>query len=367
MGTKTIQEDIDLINKSILSFIENRNLGETVRLKNLNEREYRFLMLNETMHYPEFLQEMYRGISDYVVKLVNGLDLTDEDIINRGSDFELSYDCQYFDSLWVTLKPYIDGSKIYEKSAYKSDYDTSCRFMNGKLINPRISVVYPVSRKGNTNSVTIHTRVEHEMTHLYDDWATRKAKYNKLLSDKGADEVKDKNFPSCIAYAESDVLIRELSDRDFGRLGYWLSNLLYLLHSSEKKAYITQTVTELESIGCNEHNRDKCIYSTSAYRNYMLTRNNVVKCIMEASDEELSEINRLSDGNLHPNSSLPHMDVFNPSEYRQKLLDMSENVFRSFMKKYGGIVRYYFDQLIREGNICSKFDSDNLILLEYLL
>ena len=86
----------------------------------------------------------------------------------------------------------------------------------------------------------LKTSLSHELTHLYDDWSElSRAKIGVNFNQKNVDTTKfiGNNFSK----SNNDLLKK-------------LAMLSYMSLNVEKQAFLSQTVQELESIGCNLYN-----------------------------------------------------------------------------------------------------------------
>lgn len=134
-------------------------------LTRLNEQQCRKMFLDETMHYPAFLDKLkgdvYTSVSARIISMLNDGRMTDNFCIKLDSDYVDAIDVS------VILFPSED---IFDEHLYAESYlNSDGELDNGKLRKPKLSVKAPIN-DGLTDLGTIKYILSHELTHLYDDW-----------------------------------------------------------------------------------------------------------------------------------------------------------------------------------------------------
>jgi hypothetical protein len=173
--------------------------------------------------------------------------------------------------------------------------------------------------------------LSHEITHLYDDWS-------ELIRNGSGINYFNKNIDTTNFINSSFQMNDELYKS--------LSIMAYMSLKVERQEFLSQTVQELESIGCTLTNYKQKIKETTLYNNISKSYNNLLKEINNSSDYILYNCN-LYILNTHPKANLPKMNIddFDVKEYRKKLLNWGDFAYHNTMKMYGSIVQYYLNQL----------------------
>ena len=173
--------------------------------------------------------------------------------------------------------------------------------------------------------------LSHEITHLYDDWS-------ELIRNGSGINYFNKNIDTTNFINSSFQMNDELYKS--------LSIMTYMSLKVERQAFLSQTVQELESLGCTLTNYRQKIKETTLYNNISKGYNNLLKEINNSSDYILYNCN-LYILNTHPKANLPKMNIgdFDAEKYREKLSKWSDFVYHDTMKMYGSIVQYYLNQL----------------------
>lgn len=304
-----------------------------MRIVKINEQQYRDLFLNETMHYPKFLDK-------FKSQVAYGLHHEIDNQIKQGIyDFTFILpceDCEYTDSIFfdISIK---QGGNINEIKEYPCYYLNDYNYLqDGKLIQPKIIINCP-SQEKHVLFALLDVAVAHELTHLYDDWNNLKNnKYNINSYEKNVDTTE---------FAGTGRI------KPINEVYKYLSALSYMSLKVERQAFLSQTVQELQSIGCTLGNYKKKLKETSMYNNLKKGYNGAIDALKSADSMMLYNCNDyiLS---YTPKANIPKMNLgdFNYEQYRQMLLKWVENVYHESMKYYGSVVQYYIDNL-REQHI----------------
>ena len=111
--------------------------------------------------------------------------------------------------------------------------------------------------------------LSHEITHLYDDWS-------ELMRNGSDINYFNKNIDTTNFINSSFQMNDELYKS--------LSIMAYMSLKVERQAFISQTVQELESLGCTLTNYKQKIKETTLYNNISNGYNNLLKEINNSSD-----------------------------------------------------------------------------------
>ena len=297
----------------------------------INENQYRFLFLNEERHYPEFLDKLKFDTSIGIYRHLR-------DMVDSGTThdvFRLDLKCEYADSILVDAKT-SPGNDLHDIKSYSAKYfNNNPVLKNGKIDNPVLTILCPVVN-GLIDLMTIMYVVSHEITHLYDDWMSIKNGKGCLCANETI--VKTSEF---LEYASTNGNIL-LKDMAF---------LSYMSLKTEKQAFLSQTVQELEALGCTMWNYKDIMKKTSLYRNTDISYKNIVKYVRVLTPLQLETINELI-VTQYQSANLPKMKLtsFDPDNYRNKLLKWSNGVHKDIMRRYGSVLAYYVDKLKNEFN-----------------
>lgn len=303
-----------------------------MRIIQINEQQYHSLLMDEELHYPKFLDKL----KDYVCMHVH---VKIEEEIKKGTysfQFLLPCDCEYTDSIWLDVKVN-PNEDIENKRNYNCFYYNQYNnLFYHKLKDPKIIINCPCKNK-RVLFPLLKTALSHELTHLYDDW-------NELSRNKDGINFVAKNIDTT-RFIQSNI---SNSENDLFKN---LSMLSYMSLKVEKQAFLSQSVQELEEIGCTLDNYKKKIKETAIYNNVNKSYYNIVKIVKESDKDALSNCNVMI-LSLHPKANLPKLNVgkFDAEKYRNMLLRWAEKIHHHMMKYYGSIVQYYLDRLQEEKN-----------------
>lgn len=295
----------------------------------ITEQQYKNLLLNEKMHYPEFLDKFKEYVSLNVYnKMQNELKSN-----NLSFEFVLKTNCDYTDEIIfnVTLNPYRDIKDKHDYQCYY--YNEYNNLFKGKLYQPKITIVCPVHIKQILFSI-LKTLLSHELTHLYDDWS-------ELSRGNTSINYTSKNIDTTRFVGDSLRNGEELY-KNISMMGYMSSKF-------EKQAFLSQTVQELQEIGCTLHNYKEKIKNTSIYNNIHKSYINGIGNIKKATSFQLKNCNEYI-LILYPKANVPKMNLgtFDAEKYRNKLLSWMDKSYHNIMKYYGSIIQYYLDKLQEE-------------------
>lgn len=301
-----------------------------MRIIKINEKQYKKLLLGEEMHYPKFLDKIKEDIT------LNLSLIIEENLSNNVFNFQyvMQYSCEYTDNILfdVTIDP--DGD-VKDKRNYYCTYSNQYnRLLNGKLINPIITINCPSKNKIILIPI-LKTVLSHELTHLYDDWMALKTGQNGI-------NYNEKN-------TDSTYLLSANIDNE--SLYKYLGVLSYMSLKAEKQAFISQTVQELQEIGCSLSNYRQKIKETIMYKNITKGYNNVMDMLEKVTDNELDNCNKYV-LTVSPKANIPKLNIsdFNANKYRLMLIKWAENVYHNTIKSYGSVVQYYIDNLQEQKN-----------------
>ena len=297
-----------------------------MRIIKINEQQYRRLMLDEEMHYPKFLDILKNEISTKVHIEI------EKQLSNNKTDFEFSLPlkCEYTDNIIFKINIDKTGDITNDKEYKCFYYNEYNSLIDNKLINPQIMIQCP-SKNKKVMFPLLKAVLSHEITHLYDDWS-------ELMRNGSGINYFNKNIDTTNFINSSFQMNDELYKS--------LSIMAYMSLKVERQAFVSQTVQELESLGCTLTNYKQKIKETALYNNISNGYNNLLKEINNSSDYILYNCN-LYILNTYPKANLPKMNIgdFDTKKYREKLLKWSDFVYHNTMKMYGSIVQYYLNQL----------------------
>ena len=142
-------------------------------IRQINEKQYKDIFLNETMHYPDFLDKLKGDVTTAVsTKLIQLIRAK-----KQNDTFEIKTECEYVDKITVNIVVSY-GKDIKDKKNYALQYfNTDEKLSDGKLRNPELNIQIPSERE-TTDLATVAYGIAHELTHLYDDW-------NSIRNGKG--------------------------------------------------------------------------------------------------------------------------------------------------------------------------------------
>lgn len=145
----------------------------TENIRQINEKQYKDIFLNETMHYPDFLDKLKgdvtTAVSTKLIQLIRSK--------KQNDTFEIKTECEYVDKITVNVVVSY-GRDIKDKKNYALQYfNTDDELSDGKLRNPKLNIHIPSERDA-TDLATVAYGIAHELTHLYDDW-------NSIRNGKG--------------------------------------------------------------------------------------------------------------------------------------------------------------------------------------
>lgn len=186
----------------------------------LTEQELRLFLLNESMHYPDFLDSITEGLYKEVYNIVKFV------IKSKLSNYEelVPYNCDYFDS--VDFKINVINKPEIKSYGYFSNENV---LKDGKLNNPSIQFVL---NRYDCNAMydSIPIILSHEVNHLYDEW-------QRLICGKLS-----------LNQREDLIISSDLVEK-FGKSGdkilSSISWLLYMSSYTEKNSFLYQCVEEL--------------------------------------------------------------------------------------------------------------------------
>lgn len=303
-----------------------------MRIIKINEQQYSSMILNEEMHYPKFLDNLKNFVSMKIHMEI------EEQIRNNNFEFQyvLPCNCTYTDNILFDIKinPHIDiKNKRNYNCFYYNQYNS---LLNGKLIKPMIIINCPCKDKNIIFSF-LKTALSHELTHLYDDW-------NELSRNNNGINYNTKN-------QDTTKLLNNYYNEKDNILSKSFSFLSYMSLKVEKQAFLSQTVQELEEVGCTLYNYRTKLKETTMYKNIIKSYNNVFENIKVASEEELRNFNEYIILTV-PKANIPKLNInqFNFEKYKEMLLQWSEKAKHSLMKNYASIVQYYLDELKEKEN-----------------
>ena len=414
----------------------------------INESQYRDMFLNETMHYPKFLDTFKLDVGTRVCEKL-------KDMASNGiehTSFTVSLNNEYVDTIEVDASLDFDCDPSDKGGYFASYFNHYDRCKDGRIHEPTLTVVCP-AKGGGFDVSKLFYRVSHELTHLYDDWNSVRKFLDNLKDDVSANvtnhisdmikrcvteevvtidvdceyadkitvhinldsnkDVRDKKAIHAEYFNSSDVLVDGKIDKPTIRLfcpvngdvynyfavKYRLSHelthlyddwnsirngnggicrspqnmdtteflkdsatgaqpvlknfafLAYMSLNTERQSFLSQTVQELEGLGCNQWNYREKLKETDTYNNITKSHEGVVNCANNMTDSDLHMLN-LWVTSQFPKARIPKMNAggFDAERYRAMILKWAERVYHETMKSYGSVVQYYIDNLKEEWN-----------------
>lgn len=299
-------------------------------IRRINESQYKKLFLNEEMHYPAFLDGIKETVSNQLIKYIG--DMIKHNIMDHS--FVIRLDCEYTDELVIEIHMFQSDSIDDERDYFVIYINERNRLVNGKLYHPKIKIQCPICKK-KYNPLELHYRIAHEVTHLYDDWMSLRNGNGGICQNKINSDTED--FVRRV--------MRENSDKYLVDLAF----LCYMSLKVERQAFLSQTIQELEYLGCTRGNYKDVLKRTSTYKNLNKSYCGVIDFLDASGDDTLSRINIFIVESF-PKASIPKLNLgdFDPNRYRQMLSKWAKRIYHNTMKSYGSVVQYYIQKLDEE-------------------
>lgn len=297
----------------------------------LNEQQYARMILNEEMHYPKFLDKLKGDVGTAVFSKL--LQLIKNNVWEY--DFPIIVDSDYVDVICIHIELVKSDDITEQFGQYATYFNNKEYLVNGKLDKPTISISAPCNGK-DVDYFALERNLYHEITHLYDDW------------------VSIKNGNGCLCKRIGNIYTESFVEDSMGGavggdLFKSISFLAYMSIKTERQAFASQTVKELEGLGLDLYNYKEIIQKTSFFKNISLSYNEAIDGLEKCSDSDLELLNKQLIAR-YPNANIPKNkgDNFDIGKYRQKLIKWVDKSYRNGMKVYGGVVQYYLNQLEKE-------------------
>lgn len=292
----------------------------------INENQFADMFLNEERHYPQFLDNLKSEVVTDLSKEIKWR------LKNKQFKFEvyINVDCQYCYNIYFDVN-LILGKDVNNRQNYSATYYNEYNGLyKGKLYKPQITVICPCNGE-ETDFFYLKYCISHELTHLYDDWMNLKNGENSISLQTV--NIQSTEFINRFARSENDL------ERGVGLMSYMSLKV-------ERQAFLSQTVQELEGIGCDTSNYREKLKETIPYNNITKSYKIFNNGLINSDEYTLSELNNKLI-KYYPKSNIPKYDikVFNPQQYRAKLRRWADNIFHQMMKRYGSVVLYYIDKL----------------------
>lgn len=294
---------------------------EKTHLREATDNECRKL-LHEKQHRMDFLNPLKQEIFEFVWGRLKRM--VSSEIYEN--EFLFSNDNQYFDILKIQVKI---NKNIITQNDTDGAYFNNRELVDGKIPMPIIKIYtgYYI------NPDEIMGTIDHEITHLYDDWIWQKSGHEPLL--KTRDRLNNVNFIDIVMDGDDE----EYEVDDFVKS---IAYCIYLADKSEQNAFINQTVTELNSLGANRSNIHDKMKETNAYQMYTKTLSTLKNVLSNHGDYYVSQMY------THLVNQFGEIALPKPKKtesYKQTLISWVENICRMFLKRYYSIVQYYIDTI----------------------
>jgi hypothetical protein len=242
------------------------------------------------------------------------------------NEFLFSNDNQYFELLKIQIKI---NKSITNPSDTDGGYFNNRELVDGKIPMPIIKIFTGYHIK----SDEIMNTIDHEVTHLYDDWIWQKSGHEPLLKTK--DRLNNVNFLNTVWDGGDD----EFEIDEFIKS---IAYCIYLADKSEQHAFLNQTVTELNSLGANRANIHTKMKETSSYQMYTKTLSILKDVLSKHSD---NYVNQTYSYLVNQFGEITIPKPKQTESYKQTLISWIENICRMFLKRYYSIVQYYIDTI----------------------
>lgn len=289
----------------------------------LNEVQYRKMFLSERLHYPKYMEKLFKEVFDEAKTYINNFleDRTDrEHIIVLENNI-------YFDSLKLIIKNFqsVSDRIVAEYNNTQGNFDS----ISEKLIEPTITVYIPDSLT-ECNDIELYSDLSHELTHLFDDYISCRQGNGSINFNKNTETI-----PKLM--------------NSYNNLLKNIGKLLYLSFYAGKKAFVTQSYNEFKKVGCTPENYKDKYKETIPYKNYKKLSTTIKNEILNSEDYELKILNN-EVNSKYKNTIIPRVDInkFNPDDYRRILSQFIDKQFHNFMKKFGGILTCYLEDFSTE-------------------
>lgn len=299
------------------------------RINLINEEQFHDIFLTEKMHYPEFLDKLKGDVSVSVFTHI-------QDMIKRGQivdSLTVKCDCEYTDNLTINITILYGEDPMDEKAHVANYINTNDKLIDGKLINPKINLTVP-AEENKVNYSLLRYVLSHELTHLYDDWMS----------------IKNGNGNICANLVNMDttsLVNRELKINDSPIKG--IAYLAYVSLKTERQAFLSQTIQELEHLKCGTSNYREKSKETQLYKSIQKAYNEAMDFLTTSDDNALTTLSKYI-STFYPKTNIPKIQEKNADidGYRKKLITWAERTNHSTLKRYGSVIQYYIDQLMEE-------------------
>ena len=285
-------------------------------------------VIDEALHYPEFLDNVKFNIETMVCKCVSDMVSIHKEKLT--TDLAIRSNL-YFNAINVDIT-LIYNDDITDKKKYGGFSNSNETLTNdNKLDIAYLTFVFPVSENNEYDTAKISYVVSHEVGHLYDDW-------NELI--RGGEGL----FVNKNNRANTEFLQKyNASDNKLMRNIAWLC---YMSLYTEKNAFAQQLMQELKGMKCNHTNVHEKFKETVSYKNLKETETDFFDSLKETDDLDLYDINSyIMQGHL--DVSVPKLNVaqFDAKKYRAMLAKWGERTLHSISRRYFGVVQLYCDRL----------------------
>lgn len=284
------------------------------------------IAVREERHYPSFLDSLKNIV---IQNIIHHIEMTKNAEVTHFI-YEINVETKYVDNIVIDISLQY-GEDINEKHNYNAYYyNVNGELVNNKLNKPQIIISCPFDGKS-TNYSILKYCVSHELTHMYDDW------------------VRLTNFKEGINFNKKNVSTTLFVQKcmEFGSEFYkGIGGLCYMSLKVEKQAFLSQTIQELEGIGCDPYNYRNKMKETVLYNNLTKSYNMFMYGINKCTDSELVNFNSFVFLNF-PQSNIPKYDIrnLNSKLYRNKLIKWGDNVYYKVMHSYNVVISYYVDKM----------------------
>lgn len=299
----------------------------------LTESLMKTIFLNEKRHIPHEIKPIQEDVYTYIMNIFNTIyksDKNENTVVYKNKN-------KFFDELTINFYRITDDD-------YYASYTGGYLNNNDKLENVSINIFYNKSVNLHILSASLLIPIYHEVEHLYDDWVRQVNGGYAYLDDNSTDY-------NNIMWGISKKYLPD------NKLIDTICKVSYLSLKIEEKAFLDSVYNELKILSANSYNYREKIEDCESYVKYKKIKNVFIPIIKSSNNIDIillnSVLNNLKrNGNKH---NIPCI-VGNESDgqYKERLIKWCEYVFNRFMKRVGGVIIQYLQDVQKNTTISPK-------------
>jgi hypothetical protein len=345
------------IDENIPSYISPLNNAQIQLLENNCSYED---LLDEAGHYNQNLKIITDKLLIELEKCIQSLVVK-----NMKNDvFSIKFNTEYTDTISLKINLEYTTALNFQQyhnliryldtqyNEYNLSYISNNKNMldNNKLPNVYFFVKMPVilfdNQKPYYNVDRFRSALEHEVTHMVDDWNYQKRGANNTLCNN------KRRVNGGVMTLQSNQQLKDL---------LFVS---YFFDKPEENAFIQMSYEEFKKVGLNSINFRNKYKETKPYIEYNNIINKIIPNIENTNSEKLYKI-IYDSGNVLNYKNIPH---YNPNkdksydDYKNRLINYIEYKAKEFLKKYGGIMMHYLNSTANNG-VMEDIGYDDLMTL----